>query len=566
MDRRRFLYAGSALGVAALAGRRGAYAATGSDLVLRRAAIFDGTGKAPFEGDLAIRGDRIVEVGRVSGRGVEEIDLAGLALAPGFIDIHSHADLSLLVNPKAESRIRQGVTLEVVGQDGNSVGPWSEQEAKNRDEYYRRVYGVEIDFRDLGGFLRRLEKDVPAVNLASMVGHGTVRGRVMGGENRPATERELESMKGLVRSAIADGAVGFSSGLEYTPGSFAPTSELVALAAQLAGSGYPYSSHMRNEGDRVLAAIEETLQIGRLAGVPVLVSHLKAMGMRNYWKAPVALELLEKARAEGIDVHYDRYPYAAYATGLQSLFPSWARAGSTSAFLKRLEDPGTAPAIEAYTRDKIAMLGSWNTIQITTTATQANAWAKGGRLGDLAKERGEEPYALTKRLIIEEEAGVGIIGFGMSEENTARLVTHPLGIACSDGGSYAPYGPLSSGRPHPRVYGTYPRILGRYVREQGLLSLEEAIHKCTEMPAKKLRIEGRGVIRVGAFADLVAFDPETVSDRATFTDPHRYPVGIPLVIVNGTVTIRDGDHTGSLAGRPVRGRGAPSPGASPGGG
>jgi N-acyl-D-aspartate/D-glutamate deacylase len=293
-----------------------------------------------------------------------------------------------------------------------------------------------------------------------------------------------------------------------------------------------------------------------MAEVPVQVSHLKAQGERNYWKAEAALTAIEEARAAGVDVHFDRYPYVAYSTGLSSLFPTWARAGGTAAFLRRLSDPSELPAIERFSREKIALLGSWDAVQITSTRTDANAYARGRRLGELAIERSEEPFAMAVRLITEENNSVGMIGFGMSEENTAKILAHPLGMLCSDGGNYAPYGPLSTSSPHPRAYGSFPRLIGHYVRDVRALSLELAVQKVTSMPATKLRLEGRGVIRTGAFADLVAFDPTTVADGATFGAPHQYPVGIPLVVVNGQITIREGEQTGARAGRAVRGTGA----------
>ena len=568
MKRRAFIRASGAIGTLGAAGSlsgasplsavrviSGQKAGAAPDLVLRRATVFDGSGSPGFEADVAVTGDRISAVGRIGEAGAEEIDLAGMALVPGFIDIHSHADLSLLVNPEAESGVRQGITLEVVGADGSSIGPWSEGGFQATKERYRDSFGVDIDFRDVGGFMDHLDRAPATVNLATMVGHGTVRGLVVGSDDRPATEAEVARMKGLVTAALEQGAVGFSSGLEYTPGSFADTAELVELAGALEGTGYPYASHMRSEDDRLLAAIEETIHVGRMAGVPVQVSHLKAQGQRNYWKACAALRAIEEARTGGVDVHFDRYPYVAYSTGLSSLFPTWARAGGTAAFLARLQDPNELPAIEAFSRAKVALLGSWDAVQITSTRTEANGYARGRRLGELAQERSEEPFAMAVRLITEENNSVGMVGFGMSEENTAKILAHPLGMVCSDGGNYAPYGPLSTSSPHPRVYGSFPRLMGRYVRDVGALPLELAVKKVTSMPAAKLGLEGRGAIQVGAYADLVAFDPMTVADGATFDAPHRYPVGIPLVIVNGQVTLRDGEQTGARAGRSVRGNG-----------
>jgi N-acyl-D-amino-acid deacylase len=553
LDRRAFLRHGVVAGAAGLAAPHVLIARAGApELVLRGAVLADGSGGPLRAADVAVSGGRITAVGVVQETGLQELDLRGLVLAPGFIDIHSHADLNLLVEPRAESRIRQGVTLEVVGQDGSSI-LWSEAEARRRAERYRSAYGVEMGFRDLGGFLDHLDRNPAAVNVASMVGQGTLRGFVVGFDDRPATPAEVDRMRGMVREALAQGAVGLSSGLEYTPGGFASRDEVAALARELAGSGYPYASHIRNEDDTLLSAVEEALQVGRMAGVPVQVAHLKAQGRRNYWKAEVALSMIEAARADGLDAHFDRYPYVAYATGLTNLFPSWAREGGTRTFLRRLDDPASADRIQAFARDKVALLGDWDAVQISATGA-STAWARGRRLGELARERGEDPYELALTLLRAGDGSIGMIGFGMSEENTERILAHHLGMVCSDGGAFAPYGPLSGGSPHPRGYGTFPRLLGRYVRERGVLSLEAAVHKITGMPAAKLGLTDRGIVRRGAVADLVAFDPDTVQDRATFESPHRYPAGIVHVLVNGEITIRNEEQTGVLAGRSVRGR------------
>ena len=542
------------MGAATLVAPSSALGQRRADLVLRGANVFDGTGREVREIDVAVTGDRITAVGNTLPAGSLEIDLRGFALAPGFIDIHSHADLSLLVNNKAESRIRQGITLEVVGQDGGSIGPWSDAGFEDTRNRYRSSYGIEIDFRDPTGFLDRIDRERPAVNVATMVGNGALRGLIVGNSDRPATDAEMSKMKALLAEQITGGCIGLSSGLEYTPSGLADEAELVQLAAVLRGSGYPYASHMRNEDDRLLGAVEEALHVGRLADVPVQISHLKAQGQRNYWKADAALKLIEQARADGVDVHFDRYPYTAYATGLSNLFPSAYRTGGNQAFLRRLRDPESASRLEKACRDKVALLGDWNSVQISSTGA-STAWARGGLLGDLARTRGVEAYALTLELLEANSGSVGMIGHGMSEENTAKILAHPLGMLCSDGGSYAPYGPLSGGSPHPRGYGSFPRLLGHYVRDSRALTLETAIHKVTQMPARKLRLQDRGIIEPGAFADLVAFDPATIADQATFDNPHQYPIGVPLVIVNGVVTLREGEHTGDLGGRGVRGAG-----------
>lgn len=520
-----------------------------ADLVLRGGMVFDGTGASPGALDVVITGDRISAITSDAPVGGEELDVTGLAIAPGFIDVHSHADMNLLVNRNAESRIRQGVTLEVVGQDGGSIGPWSDtQFESNRDSWRRR--GVEIDFRDPAGFVERISRESPAVNVASMVGNGALRGLVVGNEDRPATPAEIAEMQDILEDQLGRGCVGLSSGLEYTPSGFADAAELVALASVLVGTGLPYASHMRNEDDRLLGAVEEALHVGRVAGVPVQISHLKAQGQRNYWKAEAALHLIERASNDGLDVHFDRYPYTAYATGLSNLFPSSYRAGGSEAFLARLRASDTASLLEMAARDKVALLGDWNSVQISSTNDETS-WARGRLLGDLAREREVDPYLLTLELLEANGGGVGMIGHGMGEENTTTILSHPLGMLCSDGGAYAPYGPLSTGSPHPRGYGSFPRLLGHYVRDTRSLTLEAAIHKVTWMPARKLQIEDRGVLRVGAYADVIAFDPDTVADRASFDDPHQYPVGIPHVVVNGALTLRDGEHTGLLQGRGV---------------
>jgi N-acyl-D-amino-acid deacylase len=497
-------------------------------ILLRGGTVYDGTGAAPVVTDLLIRGDRIDRIGRnLTDAGAEIIDVRNLAIAPGFIDIHSHTNL--VSQPRAESKVRQGVTTEIVGQDGSSS-----------------VSGEGADFTSPGGYLRQLEQREIAVNIASMVGTGTLRGRVVGNADRPATAAELDTMKRHVRQAVLDGACGLSSGLEYTPGGFADAVELAALAGELRGTGLPYASHMRNEDDRLFAAIEEALFVGRVAGVPVHISHLKAQGQRNWWKADVAFEMIERARAEGIDVHFDRYPYVAYATNLSNLFPIRARDGGNAAFLARLRDPAEQPHIETYVRDKVAQLGSWDAVMVTSADAEI-AWARGRRLGQLAAERGAEPYALLREIMF--AGGGGMVGFGMSEENTAKILAHPLGMICSDAGASSIE---RGGSVHPRAYGSFPRVLGHYVREQRVMPLETAIHKMSGMPAAKLRLPGRGRIAPGAFADVVAFDPDTVADRATFEQPHAYPTGIAHVLVNGAFVVRAGDHTGTLPGRVLR--------------
>ncbi|HUP89365.1 MAG TPA: amidohydrolase family protein, partial [Longimicrobiales bacterium] len=440
-------------------------------------------------------------------------------------------------DPHAQSKVRQGVTTEVPGQDGSSVGP--RKEARS---------GV----RDIATFFTELQRNGTSVNVASMVGAGTIRDFVIGEEDRRAAPAELEQMKTLVREAVAAGACGLSSGLEYVPGAFANRAELVALATMLQGTGLAYATHMRNEDDELLAAVEEAIAIGRFAGVPVQISHLKSQGQRNWFKTTAVIETIEAARRDGIDVMFDRYPYVAYSTGLSNLFPVWARNGGNPEFLKRLADPAQQSAIRDAVNDKIRQLGSWDAVQISSTRTEELVAIRGRRMGELAKEKGRDPYELLVEIMNKDEARTGMIGFGMDEPNTERYLAHPLCMICSDGGAMATEGPLSQGSPHPRSFGTFPRVLGHYVRERRIMSLETAIAKMSLMPAKRLKLRDRGELRVGAFADVVAFNPNTVTDRATFENPKAYPVGIEHVWVNGVQVIRDSAHTHATPGRPLK--------------
>lgn len=507
-----------------MAGRHDLFA-TQDVVILRGGRVIDGTGATGRELDIAMSGDRITAIGKnLRIAGAQIIDVKGLVVAPGFIDIHSHTGRSLLTDPTAQSKIRQGVTTEITGQDGGSV-------------------------EDLSAFFDELTKRGASVNLGSMVGAGTVRGKVIGEIDRRATAAEIEQMQALVRAALQAGACGLSSGLEYVPGAFADRNELVALASVLQGTGLPYASHMRNEDDALLAAVEEAITVGRFAKVPVHISHLKTQGARNWYKTGAVVEMIESARRDGTDVTFDRYPYIAYSTGLSNLFPVWARDGGTDKFMERLADPAQQPNIRRYVEDKIAQLGSWDSVQISGTGANELAWARGKRLGALATERNKPPYDLLMEIITTDRARTGMIGFGMDEPGTERYLAHPLCMICSDGSALSVD---SGGSPHPRSFGSFPRVLGHYVRDRKIMSLETAIQKMTSMPARRLRLKDRGELRVGAFADVVVFDPRTVADRATFEKPHAYPVGISHVWVNGVQVVRDGDHTGATPGRVTR--------------
>ena len=506
-----------------------------ADLIIRGGTLFDGTGAAGTELDLAITAGRITAIGRrLPGTAATEIDARGLAVGPGFIDIHSHADGSLFQDPRAESVIRQGITTIVVGQDGSS----------------RANGGTGDD--SFAALFRRVDALPSAVNLASSIGLGTVRGVVVGNTDRRATAEELRRMTALVERALSEGACGASSGLEYTPGGFATLDELIALCRPLAARRLPYSTHMRNEDDRLLDSIDESIAVARGAGCPLQISHLKTQGPRNWAKLDDVFARVEAAAAQGVDVAFDRYPYIAYQTGLTNLFPIWSREGGTAAFLGRIDDAATGGRVRAETLAKVELIGGWDNVMIASVSAAEDKGAEGARLGTYAAGRNTDPYQMAVGLLRRNRGSVGMVGFAMSEENLDRILAHPRGMVCSDGGAYAISGPARSGHPHPRGLGSFPRIIARYVRERRALTLPQAINKMTALPASRLRITDRGRLAIGLAGDVVVFDPATIADRATFAEPFQYPVGIKAVVVNGTVALLDDERGAKHAGRSVR--------------
>ena len=513
-----------------------------ADLIIRNGTVFDGLGNPGKEMDVVIRAGKIASVVRRStDKGDVEIDARGLAVAPGFIDIHSHGDGSMWEDPRVESQVRQGVTTIVVGHDGSSRAPRESTETESRGSYTK--------FSDLFAAIDQLK---PAVNVASMIGLGTVRAVVVGGKDRPATPDELARMQAMVKAAIADGACGASSGLEYTPGAFAPLDELIALCKPLAARQLPYATHMRNEDDRLIEAIDESIAVAKGAACPLQISHLKTQGPRNWSKLDVAFARVAAARKAGCDAAFDRYPYVAYQTGLSNLFPVWSRDDSTGAFLARLNDPATADRIKRETLAKVDLIGGWDNVLIASVNNAADRAAEGARLGKYATSLSADPYATAVGLLQRNRGNVGMVGFAMSEDNLDRILAHPQGMVCSDGGSFAIEGPSRRGHPHPRGLGTFPRILSRYVRERKALTLEQAVRKMSALPASRIRLGDRGRLAPRLAADVVVFDPATVADKATFENPFQYPEGFKLVVVNGAVAFRDGQRTTSAAGKALR--------------
>jgi N-acyl-D-amino-acid deacylase len=505
------------------------------DLVIRGATLFDGTGAPGVESDIAINAGRIASIQRrISDTGREEIDAKGKAACPGFIDIHSHGDSSLAQDPRAESLIRQGITTIVVGQDGGD-------NASDEHASFATMLGA-------------IDKLAPSVNVTSMVGLGSVRGAVVGDVDRPARSDELAKMVALVESALAQGACGASSGLEYTPGAFASREELIALCRPLSARGLPYATHMRNEDDRVLEAIDEAIAVAAGAGCPLQISHLKTQGPRNWGRLDQAFARIASAKSGGMNIAFDRYPYIAYQTGLTNLFPVWSRDGGTDAFLARLVDSTTAARIRQETLAKVSLIGGWDNVMIASVSALGDSAVQGRRLGAFAASQSLDPFDATVALLQRNRGSVGMVGFAMSEDNLDRILAHPLGMVCSDGGSFAIDGPTRRGSPHPRGLGTFPRILGRYVRERKVLTLSQAINKMTAFPASRVKIADRGRLASGLAADLVVFDPATVTDKATFESPFQYPEGIEAVIVNGHVAFREGERRPGGFGKSLRPR------------
>ncbi len=560
MNRREFLKSGAqAAGWLSLAkGLRGGRLfhqhPTALDLIIKNGTIIDGLTDHPVRADIGIAGERIVAVGDLQASRVgATIDASGRVVTPGFIDIHTHTGVRLLANPKGESKIRQGVTTELGGNCGDSEFP----RKKEPDAEERKSPGQpnsKPDWTDLEGYRTRLSRQGIGLNHATLVGQGTVRDYVMGEEKRPPTPAELDRMKKIVAEAMEQGAFGLSSGLEYTPSGFADIQEMIALCRVAAGFGGFYATHIRSEDTRVIEAVAEAIAIAETAGLPLQLSHFKVCGTTNWWKMPMMFDLIERARERGLEVTADAYPYLAYSTGLSINFPQWARDGGDEAFVARLKSSETRRRMKPEVIEKLEGT-PWENIMLVGLESEENKPLIGRNIGQAAAAKGRDPYEFACDLLVQEGGNVSIIGFGMSEENTVRVLRHPQVMVASDGSALTPSGSLRSGIPHPRNYGTYPRFLGHYVREKKILTLPQAVKKITSMPAAKLGLDDRGIIREGAFADLVIFDADRILDRATYTEPEQYPVGIDYVVVNGRIVIDHDRHTGVLPGKFLLGPG-----------
>ncbi len=540
------------------------------DLVIRNARIVDGSGNPWFKGDVAIKQDKIARVGRFDGRGKREIDAAGRLVVPGFIDMHSHSDISILREGEAQGKIRQGVTTEILGESGSAAPrcprPQPPAEANATPAPTPAPASavtpdpdpLKIDWTDFKGYFKRLKKDKISVNVASFVGMGDVRSCAMGDDDRPPTPEELEKMRAIVDQAMRDGAMGLSAGLIYEPNSFAKTEEIVELAKVAARHGGIYSVHMRSEGLNITDAIAETIRIGEEARLPVHIMHFKVSGKNSWGKIGEAIAQINAARARGVEVTADQYPYIASSTGLTARLPDWASDGGTRKLLERLRDPAQREKIRVATAESMARSGNdWKAAIVARMRTDANKKWEGKSIADVALALNKPEFDTVADLLLEEGGNVGMVYFAMHEDDVRLAMQQPWVSVGSDGSALNmdPSSRLSSGKPHPRSYGTFPRVLGRYVREQKVITLENAIRKMTSLAAQQMGIHDRGLLRKDMKADVVIVDEAKVIDKATFENPHQYGEGIDVVIVNGKVVLENGQHTGERPGVVIFGPG-----------
>jgi dihydroorotase/N-acyl-D-amino-acid deacylase len=531
------------------------------DLIIKNGLVVDGTGRRPYAADVAVKGDRIARIGRLkNSRAARVIDARGLVVAPGFIDLLGQSEMNLLIDPRAMSKVMQGVTTEITG-EGDSPAPINERLISEQADYYRR-YNLTVDWRTLREYFARLERQGIGVNLGTFVGATQVRAYVVGFDNRPPTADELIRMRRLVADAMEDGALGLSTSLQYVPARFARTNEIVELAMAAGRYGGIYATHQRSEANALDTSLEEVFEIARRARIPVEIWHLKTAYKKNWGRMPEVLKRIETARARGLKINADVYPYTAASTSLTACLPPWALEGGTEKMLARLRDDATRKRLK---REILAETNEWENIYLGSGGAQGVLISsvvnrdleslQGKRVSDIAAAQNKEELDALFDLIIADHGATGAIYFMMAEDDLRAALRSPFVAICTDSGARGVDGPLSSAKGHPRGWGSYPRILSRYVRDERLLSLEEAVHKMTGMPAARVRLKDRGVLREGAYADITVFDQQRVRDRSTFEEPNPYPEGIPYVIINGQVSVDQGERTKALAGRVLRGPG-----------
>jgi N-acyl-D-amino-acid deacylase len=534
-----------------------AAAAPPCDLLFAGGRVVDGTGAPWYRADVCVVGDRISAVGPLGDRPARRrIDASGLVVAPGFIDMLGQSEYNVLVDGRAASKITQGITTEITG-EGGSIAPVNARMIADGAETWKH-YGVRPSWTTLAGYFAEFARRGSTINLGTFVGAGGVRNLVIGKENRPATPDELEAMEAAVARAMQDGALGLSTSLIYVPDTYASTEEIIALARVAARYGGSYITHQRNEDDTIDQSLDEVFRIAREAGIPAEIYHLKTAGKANWGEMPGVLKRIETARAEGLDVTADQYPWTASSNNLDASLPVWVREGGAEKLVARLRDP----AIRARVREDFVkeQEGTWPEhaadILVTSVLNPELKKYEGQTIADIAKAEAKDPIDVIMDIVIADKGNTGRVTFGMSEDDVRAALKHPLVSFCTDSGAMAEDGILSQERSHPRAWASAPRILGKYVREEKLLPLEEAIRKMTSLPASRMRLHDRGVVRPGMAADLVLFDPERVRERSTYTDPTHYSEGIPFVAVNGALVVDGGRITAARPGRILKGPGA----------
>ena len=531
------------------------------DVLIKNGRIIDGSGRPGYMADLAIKGDRIARIGKLPNATADRvIDARGLIVAPGFIDMLGQSETYVLIDPRAMSKVMMGVTTEVTG-EGESIAPINERQIKEQEDFLKR-FNLTIDWQTLDEYFKRLERQGVGVNLATFVGATQVREYVIGFDDRAPTTAELEQMKNLVAQAMRDGALGLSTSLQYVPARFAKTDELVELAKVAQQFGGIYATHQRSEANQLDSSLMEVFEIARRARIPVEIWHLKTAYKKNWGRMPEVLNRIRKARAQGLDITADIYPYIAGSTSLSACLPPWALEGGVEKMLARLRDPNLRARLKAEiskeARDwENIYLGSGGPsgVLISAVVNRELDAMQGKRISQIAEEQKKDPLDTVFDLLLADHGQTSAIYFMMSEADMNAAMRAPFVSFCTDSGARATDGPLAGSKSHPRGWGSYPRILGRYVREQKLLSLESAIHKMSGAPAARVGIRDRGLLKPGLFADIAIFDPARVIDRATFEMPNQYPEGIQYVLVNGQIAVDAGQRTPVLAGRVVRGPG-----------
>ncbi len=531
------------------------------DLLIRNATIYDGSGAAPITGDVAINVDTIAAIGTLSNsHGKQEIDAKGLAVSPGFINMLSWATETLIIDGNSQGDIRQGVTLEVFG-EGWSEGPLNDR-MKEDGKAQQGDLKFDIAWTTLGEYLEYLVKRGISTNIASFVGATTVRIHVIGYDDRPPTEAELAQMKALVRQAMAEGALGVGSSLIYPPAFYAKTDELIELCEVAAEYGGIYISHMRSEGNRLLEAVDELITIAREAEIPAEIYHLKAAGESNWHKLDEVIKKVEAAQAEGLRITADMYTYTAGATGLSASMPPWVQEGGMKSWIDRLKDPAIRKRVIHEMRtptdaweNLLLAAGDAKNVLLVGFKSEALKPLTGKTLAEVAAIRGKSPEETAMDLVIEDDSRIEAVYFLMSEENVKKQIALPWVSFDSDAQSMAPEGVFLKSNPHPRAYGNFARLLGKYVRDEKVIPLQEAIRRLTSLPATNLGIKKRGALKAGYFADVVIFDPEKIQDHATYEKPHQYSTGVIHVFINGIQVLKDGEHTDAKPGRVVRGAG-----------